>query len=61
MAKRIKIRVEINSTTKWATGETQQEVVFAAAKLLAEANGRCENNRVKKGGTVIQRLRSDVV
>ena len=34
MAKMIKIRVEVNGTTKWATGETQQEVILAAAKML---------------------------
>lgn len=37
MAKRIKQRIEINGETRWVTGATQQEVILAAAKILAES------------------------
>ncbi|MGN0992183.1 MAG: tyrosine-type recombinase/integrase [Candidatus Ventricola sp.] len=37
MAKRIKMRVDVGGSVRWATGETQQEVILAAAKILAES------------------------
>lgn len=37
MSKRIKMRVDVGGTVRWATGETQQEVILAAAKILAES------------------------
>ena len=37
MPKRIKQRIEINGEKRWVTGTTQQEVILAAAKMLAES------------------------
>ena len=31
------MRVDVGGTVRWATGETQQEVILAAAKILAES------------------------
>lgn len=37
MGKRIKMRIDVGGAVRWATGETQQEVILAAAKILAES------------------------
>ena len=48
MSKRIKMRVEIDGVTKWATGGTQQEVILAAAKMLIESGAFSTQPAVKK-------------
>lgn len=37
MAKRIKVRVDVDGAARWVTGETQQEVILSAAKLIANS------------------------
>lgn len=48
MSKRIKVRVDVNGKTKWATGATQQEVILAAANLIAEGKKTSEEGKKKK-------------
>ena len=38
MPKRVKVRIVVDGRTKWVTGSTQQEVILAAAKILAECD-----------------------
>jgi hypothetical protein len=47
MAKRIKQRVKIGDSTKWATGNTIQDVIETAAKMLID-NGYCQTVKPKK-------------
>ena len=47
MPKRIKQRIEINGETRWVTGTTQQEVILAAAKMLAESGAVSDTSKSK--------------
>ena len=48
MAKRIKVRVDVDGVTRWVTGGSQQEVILAAAKLLASSGAKDSNCKPDK-------------
>ena len=54
MPKRIKQRIEINGEKRWVTGTTQQEVILAAAKMLAESGAVSGTSKAKSSSPLFR-------